>query len=60
MSKSPLLYLPDAGEILFDELGRLIEFDGDKLNDGEWTSLRGEAFADPAALVPKLFTLLFW
>jgi len=28
-------YLPDTGEILFNELGKLIEFDGDELNDDE-------------------------
>ncbi len=51
-------YLPDAGEILFNELGKLIEFDGDKLNDDEWASVRGDAFAEQVALVPKLCTVL--
>jgi hypothetical protein len=28
-----VLHIPDAGEILFSELGKLIEFEGDKLSD---------------------------
>lgn len=53
-------HIPEAGEILFNELGKLIEFDKDKLSDNECASLRGDALADPPALVPKLFTLLLW
>lgn len=52
-------YLPATDEILFNELGKWIEFDGDKLNDDE-SSFRGDAPAEPAALVPKLFTLWLW